>query len=75
MRFNTIKDILAHKFVGNHAADYEAFIAIKRFARDAHKDGRLDEMIKAVHHIEVSGMGMQGSALDEIVDAFKSESW
>lgn len=62
MEFKTLDEALAHKFVGNHAADAPAFEAI-----DALIKARLAEVTALSNHITVEGMGMQPAAPEELV--------
>ena len=55
--FETLQDVLAHKFVGNHFADSEAFNAIDGFALEAYEKGRVADAIAALNHIISAGMG------------------
>jgi hypothetical protein len=61
--FSTIDEVLAHKFVGNHASDMQAFMGIERFMlRD---DATEDEQHRALNHMIVEGMGMDPLTEDE----------
>lgn len=55
MRFDTIDQIKAHEFVGNHAADGEAFQAIHEFVMDASRP--MEERAEAIRQMEDRGMG------------------
>jgi hypothetical protein len=54
-RFETIANVVEHKFAGNHAEDSEAFNAIDQFCR--REDVRTDKL-RALHHWVAVGMGL-----------------
>lgn len=56
MKFDTLAQILAHEFVGNHHSDSEAFNAIEDFAADAN-NGEVDRAM-ALWHMGSKGMGL-----------------
>lgn len=56
--FTTIEQVLAHRFVGNHASDNEAFAAIDQFA--ANPATSIPDAMLALDHIANAGMGLEG---------------
>ena len=64
----TIKQILAHQFVGNHHSDSDAFRQIHRFVDNPANP--IDQRAKALRHIAHAGMGLHGEdACDHLDDA------
>jgi len=55
MTFETLEQILAHKFHGVHPADTEAFAAIDNFIR--RDDVPIEAKIEAIHYMSTEGMG------------------
>lgn len=56
MKFDTLAQILAHEFVGNHHSDSEAFNAIEDFAADANNGEA--ERVQALLTMGRKGMGL-----------------
>ena len=55
MNFNTIQEIQAHRFIGNHASDSQAFQAINQFVN--HSDSIADQA-EALRVMGDQGMGL-----------------
>jgi len=66
MKFQSLEAILAHEFVGNHAADYKAFEAIDAYiAQPEISDA---DAKRALDHVTVKGMGMDPNPMAEVVE-------
>lgn len=62
--FASIDAVLAHRFVGNHAADHQAFEGIRRFVlRDDVTDA---DRLQALNHEFVAGMGLDPITLEQL---------
>jgi len=55
MKFETIDQIKAHQFVGNHAGDSEAFRAIEMFILSP---GSIEDRAEAIRQMSDRGMGL-----------------
>ena len=62
--FDTIAQVLAYKFAGNHAADDAAFVAIHSFVARS-STSRADKLA-AENHAIVNGMGLEPLTDDEL---------
>lgn len=65
---DTLADILAIKFAGNHAADVGRFSRINRFLR--RPDITPEEKWKADHHASLAGMGADCDRPDNYVEYY-----
>lgn len=55
MKFNTITQIAAHQFIGNHASDHLAFMAIDEFVQN--EQNSLADRAEAIRIMSDKGMG------------------
>jgi hypothetical protein len=71
MKFTTVEEILAHKFVGNHFSDNDAFTAIGAFI--AQDDTNFDDAEAALNHMSVNGMGLPKLTKSQVRASIRDE--
>lgn len=72
MQFTTIQQIHAHKFIGNHASDSEAFKAIEAFC--ILPSTSIKDAAEALRYMGDEGMGLgrdENLTDEELVNLFK----